>query len=82
MAYDVVRPSLSDKLGLLITTTTPHGKNWFYEEFWSEEAKEDPTNGRVEYTSIHNPHFPREEWEYYKRHTHPAALQAGVPSVL
>jgi terminase large subunit-like protein len=70
-AFDVVRPSLSDKLGILITTTTPDGKNWFYDEFWSDAAFEDLTNGRVEYTSIHNPHFPRSEWEYAKRRMHP-----------
>jgi phage terminase large subunit-like protein len=37
-AWDVVRPALSDKLGLVITTTTPKGKNWFYKEFWGDAA--------------------------------------------
>lgn len=70
-AWNVVRPALSDKLGLLIATTTPSGKNWFYDEFWSPDALEDPSVGRVEYWSIHNPYFPKEEWEYAKRTMHP-----------
>lgn len=74
-AWNVVRPSISDKLGLLVTTTTPDGKNWFYDEFWSESAIEDPNQGRVEYTSIHNPHFPRDEWLYYQKHTHPLVFK-------
>jgi hypothetical protein len=51
------RPALSDKLGLVITTTTPHGKNWFWEEFFDGEALDDPDQFRVQYTSIDNPHF-------------------------
>lgn len=70
-AWDVVRPALSDKLGMVITTTTPHGKNWFYEEFWSYAAREDESQFRVEYTTLDNFHIAREEWEYAKTHLHP-----------
>lgn len=70
-AWDVVRPAMADKLGILITTTTPIGENWFYEEFWSEKALDDPTIFSVEYTSIDNPYFPIEEWEREKRDRHP-----------
>lgn len=70
-AWSVVRPGLSDKLGLLITTTTPKGKNWFWEEFWSSKALKDEFQFRVEYTSIDNPYFPRIEWEYAREHMHP-----------
>lgn len=70
-AWNVVRPSLSDKLGLVITTTTPQGKNWFYDEFWGPEAMADLNNGRVEYRSIDNPYFRKEEWEYIRRRYHP-----------
>lgn len=68
--WNVIRPALSDKLGLLITTTTPKGKNWLWEEFWHKLA-EDPNQFRVEYTSIDNPYFAREEWEYAKATYHP-----------
>jgi predicted phage terminase large subunit-like protein len=70
-AWLVVRPALSDRLGLVITTTTPKGKNWFHAEFWSDESKADERQFRVEYTSIDNPYFPREEWEYARTHYHP-----------
>lgn len=70
-AWDVVRPALSDKEGLVITTTTPWGKNWFYETFFQGEALSDDEQFRVEYTSIDNPYFSRKRWEYEKHHTHP-----------
>jgi phage terminase large subunit-like protein len=70
-AWGVVRPALSDRIGLLITTTTPKGKNWFYEEFWSAKALTDPYQARVEYTSIDNPYFPRIEWDYARDNMHP-----------
>lgn len=70
-AWDVVRPALSDKLGMLVTTTTPKGKNWFYKEFWSEQALKDDNQFRVEYTSVDNPYLVREEWEYARSHLHP-----------
>lgn len=69
--WQVMRPALSDKQGLLITTTTPDGKNWFYEEFWNKDAIADPNQGRVEYRSIDNPYFPKREWEYTKQRYHP-----------
>ena len=70
-AWDVVRPALADKTGTLITTTTPIGENWYYEEFWGERAMVDPTIFSVEYASIDNPYFPVEEWEREKRDRHP-----------
>jgi predicted phage terminase large subunit-like protein len=70
-AWGVTRPSLSDKQGLLITTTTPNQKNWFYEEFFSPESRKDATNSRVEYRSIDNPYFRKEEWEYVRSRYHP-----------
>lgn len=74
-AWNVVRPALSDKLGRLITTTTPMGKNWYHDEFWSDRAKADDAQFRVEYTSIDNPFFPREEWDYAKTHLHPVVFK-------
>lgn len=71
-AYDVARPALSDKMGMVITTTTPHGKNWFHTMFFSGKALDDPHQFRVEYTSLDNPYFHREEWQYVKETMHPA----------
>jgi predicted phage terminase large subunit-like protein len=74
-AWEVVFPALTDKLGLTITTTTPNGKNWFHEEFWSDEALANPMQFRVEYTSIDNPYFPRRMWEYALKHYHPVMFK-------
>ena len=73
--WQVVRPALSDKLGLVISTTTPSGKNWFYDEFWSKKALENPNHGRVEYRSIDNPYFAEEEWLTAKEEMHPLVFK-------
>ena len=70
-AWDVVRPALSDREGIVITTTTPWGKNWFYEAFFVGEVLKDTKHFRVEYTSLDNPYFKRERWEYEKKVSHP-----------
>lgn len=70
-AWEVARPALSDKLGAVWTTTTPDGKNWLYEDFWSERAVANPAQGRVEYRSIDNPYFPEEEWKELMETYHP-----------
>src|SRR5690242_8179228 len=53
-AWLVSAPALADKLGLVITTTTPHGKNWFWREWFQGDSLTDPQQFRVEYTSIDN----------------------------
>lgn len=70
-AWEVTRPALSDKLGVVLSSTTPSGKNWFYQEFWSDAAKLNPAHSRVEYRSIDNPYFPQEEWIAEKIRMHP-----------
>ena len=74
-AYNVVRPALADKRGIFITTTTPKGKNWFHERFWSEQALANPRHFRVEYTSIDNPYFSAEEWEEERESQHPVMFK-------
>lgn len=70
-AYDVSYPALTDKQGWVITTTTPFGKNWLYEEFFTGHALEDPHEFRVQYTSIDNPFFKKSEWERAQKRVHP-----------
>lgn len=74
-AWEVSRGAIADHQGLLLTTTTPDGKNWLYKEFWSEEIKARDNHMRVEYRSIDNPAFPREEWEELKETMHPMIFQ-------
>lgn len=70
-AWQVSRPALADKIGRLITTTTPDGKNWFYDEFWTEASLNNPEHGRVEYRSLDNPYFAKEEWQTALADYHP-----------
>jgi phage terminase large subunit-like protein len=70
-AWQVSRPAISDKVGRLVTTTTPDGKNWFYDEFWNNQSVNNPDTGRVEYRSLDNPYFLKEEWEAAKLDLHP-----------
>jgi predicted phage terminase large subunit-like protein len=70
-AWITVRPALADKQGFVITTTTPDGKNWFWETFFAPEHLDSPFQGRVEYRSIDNPYFPKDEWEEQMKSMHP-----------
>jgi predicted phage terminase large subunit-like protein len=70
-AWEVSRPALSDRQGIVITTTTPDGKNWLYKTFWSDSAKASPNHARIEYRSIDNPFFPEEEWRELLESYHP-----------
>ena len=70
-AYTVTSPSLADKDGAILTTTTPHGKNWLHDEFFTGAALKDPREFRIQYTSLDNPYFKRTVWERYKQRYHP-----------
>lgn len=61
-AWIYSRPALSDKIGMVLVTTTPREKNWLYDLFWGPDAVASQKVGTVEYWSIHNPHFSEEEW--------------------
>lgn len=74
-AWNVIRPSLIDQPGILITTTTPNGKNWFYEHFFTGIALDDAMQFRVEYTSLDNPYLSREFIDYERAHMHPAMFK-------
>jgi predicted phage terminase large subunit-like protein len=70
-AWNIARPAISDKIGMVVTSTTPRDKNWYYKLFWSDAALLDPAISSVEYWSIDNPYFPKSEWEYVKETYHP-----------
>lgn len=70
-AYNVTYPALSDKEGAVICTTTPKGKNWYYEEFFTGQALRDEQQVTIEYTSIDNPYFPEREWKRAQMRYHP-----------
>lgn len=70
-AWTVTFPALTDKEGLVISTTTPWGKNWFFEEFFTGSALEDPNEFRVQYTSLDNPFLKKSVIERFRKRYHP-----------
>lgn len=70
-AWEVVYPALSDKEGHVITTTTPAGRNWFYDLAFAPAVLVDANHASVMYRSVDNPHFKDTEWRYAKAHMHP-----------
>lgn len=74
-AWTIVRPCLSDKMGCGIFTTTPEGKNWFYNEFHADDKRVRPDISRVEYRSLDNTYFRKEEWDILLETYHPLAFK-------
>jgi hypothetical protein len=70
-ALDVATPALDDMEGCVLNSTTPNAKNWWHEEYFADEALADPDQGRVEYRTIDNPHFPIARWQRRRRTYHP-----------
>lgn len=70
-AYDFASPALDDKLGIVMCSSTPRGKNWWFDLFWGPDGQDDDEVGTVEYRSIDNPYFPKKAWEYRRRTYHP-----------
>jgi predicted phage terminase large subunit-like protein len=69
-AWEVSYPALVDKPGVVWTSTTPKGKNWYWDEFWIK-TKKDLDVGRVEYRTIDNPHISKDEWKRALLRYHP-----------
>lgn len=71
-AWNVVRPALADKRGIVISTTTPNQRNWYWEEFWQGQVLEADDQFRVAYWSLDNVvGFPEDEWLTVKKSMHP-----------
>ena len=58
---EVIRPSLSDKLGLALFISTPSGYNWFYDLFSAAQGRADWKTWQ--YTTLEGGHVPPEEIE-------------------
>ena len=62
-----IRPTLSDHSGWAVFISTPHGRNWFFDQHAAGQH-DDPTGQHKSWTfeSRNNPYFPAEEWELAK----------------
>jgi hypothetical protein len=57
----------------VLLTSTPYGKNWFYEEWLKGLSGDYPDHASFQYPSIESPYFPQSEWERLK-HELPAQV--------
>ena len=60
-----IYPMLTVKRGEALIISTPKGKNWFYDKYYTE----DPDYARFHYTSTDNPYIPESELEKARRNT-------------
>lgn len=59
--WEVGRPMLSDRRGILIATTTPRGEDWVHEEFYERAEQEHPGYWACSYRTTDNPIFQNPE---------------------
>lgn len=65
-AWIVIQARLGQRLGRALLTTTPYGMNWLYTEFWKRWRDGDKNYDVIQFTSIDNPYYPKEEFERAK----------------
>jgi len=70
-AWQVASPAMAEREGAFVSTTTPDGKNWHYNTFWSAPSMGRADTARIEYYSIDNPYFPTREWNRLRLEYHP-----------
>ena len=64
--YEVIRPSLSDRLGSALFIGTPKGRNHFY-DLWTKGADKEPEWISFQYTTVEGGNVPASEVEQAKR---------------
>lgn len=61
MAWDTLVPSLADKGGQAIITTSPNGFDWCYKKFWLPAQQGEPGFWACKYRTLDNPFIQAEE---------------------
>lgn len=64
--FEVIRPSLSDRLGSALFIGTPKGRNHFY-DLWTKGADNEPEWVSFQYTTVEGGNVPASEVEQAKR---------------
>jgi len=64
---EVLRPTLSDKMGGALFISSPTGRNWFYELFELGQSNEDPDWASWQFTTLEGGNVPSDEIESAKR---------------
>lgn len=71
----VIQARLGQKLGRALLTTTPYAMNWLYSEFYKRYKENDPNYEVINFASIDNPLYPKEEYERAKKTLSPILFE-------
>lgn len=71
----VIQARLGQKLGKALLTTTPYAMNWLYSEFYKRFKDNDPDYEVINFASIDNPLYPKEEYERAKKTLSPMLFE-------
>jgi hypothetical protein len=63
LAWDTLRPALSEHRGVAWFTTSPNGKDWCYRQFWKRAQEGKPGWWALKYKTRENPQIPLDEIE-------------------
>jgi PBSX family phage terminase large subunit len=66
-SWQAIQRRLGVKMGRCLITTTPYGLNWLYKDFYLRWKNGDPDYDVIQFESINNPYYPKEEYERAKR---------------
>ena len=66
-AWIVIQGRLAIKQGRCFISTTPYNMGWLYQDFYQKWKLSDPNYDVIQFTSVDNPYFPKEEYERAER---------------
>lgn len=66
-AWVVLQARVGSKLGRVLFTTTPYGLNWLFTEVYLRWKNGDPDYGVINWGTIDNPWYPKEEIDRARR---------------
>lgn len=67
LVWTIIQARIGQKMGKALLTTTPYALNWLYSEFYQRWRDGDPDYDVIQFVSIDNPHYPKEEFARAKR---------------
>ena len=74
-AWEAVRRRVAIAQGRVLITTTPYNLGWLKTQIYDRWRRGDPSIGYINFASIANPAYPREEYEELRRTMQPWKFQ-------
>ena len=66
-SWQATQRRLGVKMGRCLLTTTPYGMGWLYTDFYKRWKNKDPDYDVIQFRSVDNPYYPRDEYERARR---------------